>query len=122
MDNETKKSRVERPNIQIGTRLWRKYHWGGAYTVVGETSRSWLMRYDGQPEYDKSDKVPKASLPDEWFPDERDWQDWCFDKAHRNSIVRMIAQEWESPVDGAMLRKVADLIGWKEPEQKGGPR
>lgn len=104
--------KAERPDIKIGTRLWRKHH-SSPLTVVGETSRSWLVRFDGQMTWQESAKIPKCKLPEGWTLDEQEWLDQMFADKHQYKIANAVIN-----IDPVTLRKIADLIGWKPEEEK----
>ena len=92
--------------IGIGTNLWKKYG-TSKYTVTGETSRSWLVRFKGQAAWEDSIKLPKAKFPDEWFLDEREWRRFEFAKDHRYAIAKCIERAGTDVVIA-----VAKLIGF----------
>lgn len=110
--------KLERPNIQIGTKLWHRRHSPGPYTVTGETSRSWLVRHPDQPTWQESTKIPKARLPEDWTLSEQTWIDWKFAQNHANEISYAV----QGIRDGALLRKIAGLIGYKEDDAQPGAR
>jgi hypothetical protein len=99
-----------RPDLKIGSKLWNKWHIE-SYTVVEQTSRSWLVRRDGQGLWEECTKIPKNKLPDDWFLDEKEWRDWKWWKKNHYRIGEF-AGSFATP---AQLRQIADLVGWKEP-------
>lgn len=80
---------------------WRKRK------VVGETSRSWVLEY--------GTKVPKKNPHWGFLFSETELDEWCWDKENRYKITVWIN---DRAVNTATLRKVADLIGYRE----GGSR
>ncbi len=77
--------------------------------ITGETSRSWIIgRYRM--------KVNKKTLDGMYISQEQiDLKCWAND--HKYGVVRMI----EYSTDGAMIKAVADLIGYKDaPRGAGG--
>lgn len=100
--------------LKVGDTIWNQS--GHPLKIVGETARSWLMELDN--EWSKQVKAPKKAPPltlwMQWFYTEEDRDKVLFARAHRHSISRAV----EAVTDGDVLRKIAVLIGWKEPEPK----
>lgn len=99
-------AKTERPDIKIGDRIFRLYS-QNVYRVVGETTRSWLIRFDGQYNWMPSTKIPKCGLPEGWVLSEQAWQDHQFAVEHRYRIAQALQRA--SP---EQIRKVAALIGY----------
>lgn len=71
--------------------------------IVGETSRSWILR-----RYNK--KVPKATLEGIYTPQQADEQSWVQEHRHRIADAICFVR------DVGTLKKVAELVGYKEPD------
>lgn len=91
---------------------WRDLRWQKAQ-IVGETSRSWLI--DGYPEkLPKNGKVATGEFAGcgyRYAPAEIAEKD-MWDYTNRERITKLLGDT--SAVDTDMLRKVADLLGYKE--------
>lgn len=101
-------SKPKRPPIRIGTKLWRRYN-SLTHVVAGETSRSWLLTWDGRDAWIPMVKLRKRKLPDGWMLDEQEWIDWKFAAKHARTIARVVER-----ATGSQLRQIAEIIGWKE--------
>ncbi len=104
--------KTERPSIEIGTKLW-KTHDTRTYTVVGETSRSWLVRGEKWANWAESGKVAKAKLPEGWMLDEQEHKDWWWHATHLYHVSRSV--ERATP---QQLRQIAALIGYDEEKKQ----
>ena len=84
--------------------------------IIGETKRSWLIKPDA--DWQEPIKLPKKHINrgcgrPQWFWDkaERDAEVWA--DGNFNAIKRALG-EYSRGVDAATLRKIADLIGYKD--------
>lgn len=100
--------------IKIGDIIWTSS--GNPKRIVGETSRSWLL--ETEYEWQDNPKVPKkqapASLYPNWFYSQEEMDSAMFARAHRHSI----ANDVSFLSDGALLRKIGEMIGWKPKEER----
>lgn len=97
--------------MKVGDTIWDST--GTAYEIKSETSRSWLV---WKFEWAKL-KVPKRYIPENDY-----WPRWFFDKDHMDRVLfarkhRYAISKAVERLDGAMMFKVAELIGWT-PEAK----
>jgi len=89
---------------------------GEPVTITGETSQTWILG--------KHHKVKKAILRETgrdsgindaqlfaWRQDALDFSYWS-----RNRY--QIAKAVENHPDGGLLRKIAEMVGWEEPDDK----
>lgn len=105
-----------RPDIQIGTKIYYSYD-TRTWIVVGETSRSWLVKPEGSPAptpWNPAKKLPKTKLPQYWTFVEQEWLDSWFVSKHKHKIIRHL--EYQSTP--TQIRQIAALIGY-EPEENG---
>ena len=90
-------------------RIWDR---NGERKIIGETRVSWLVHPEttwGEPI--KVKKKNPNNNPDwpQWFFDEESREMFAWWVRHRHSVPRAVER-----LDAATLRKVADLIGYKE--------
>jgi hypothetical protein len=85
--------------------------WMGMFverTIIGETSRSWLVGPESHPA-----KAPKKGPHPGFAFSKQEAEDYCYGHASW-----MIAAEVQRLNDPAILRQIAALIGWTPPESK----
>ena len=103
---------TDKLNITIGMTIYR-IHSREFYTVAGETSRSWLLRRDGQRSWEADTEIPKRELPGGWTLSRSEWEDAEFAINHRWKIRDCVLR-----VTPQQLRQIADIIGYKaEPDK-----
>ena len=116
--------------MKVGDKIWRmnqnrrrysasnrgapiyREHWE-QLTISGETSRSWIV---GEHKWSQH-KVPKKGEHHGWAFSEQEVVDDVWANANRYPIVRAVER-----LEGAMLRKVATLIGHKDISEEPAPR
>ena len=110
--------------LKVGDTIWRfdgsrriyndknagpiyREHW--VETVIqGETSRSWLVGMF------RTYKVPKKGPHPGWAFSQKEVDDDCWVRCNRYKIEKSVAMVSNADV----LRKVAELIGWKEGDER----
>lgn len=100
--------------LKVGDTIWDFD--GKPRVIVGETSKSWLL--ESQQKWLAQPKVPKkypelGKMWSQWFFEAEVRDATMFLREHRYSVQRAVA----AIDDGMLLRKVADLVGWKEPNK-----
>lgn len=91
-------------------------HWT-TLVIVGETAQSWLIGWNPRHPLHKAWKLSKkdptrAKLQNRWYRIETSQQAVdadCWAHEHRYAIARIV----QSVVDGEMLRRIVDLIGYQ---------
>lgn len=83
-----------------GSPIYRKY-WHET-KITGESARSWITAYG---------KVPKRGPHPKWAFTAAEVDDDCWMRDHRYKITRMVES-----CDLPALRKVAEIVGYKETE------
>ena len=85
-----------------GTAIYRE-HWR-KHEIVGETSRSWVTKW--------GNKVPKRNYLHRLYCfSEQELDERCYVHENRYRISDLVRREWNYE----RLRKIAELIGYKEP-------
>jgi hypothetical protein len=93
--------------------VWHK-HWT-EWKVVGETSRSWIVlpaRWGiNDPTHKSARKIPKKGTHQDWCQSEKEIVEraWAHDHKYK------IADRVQRLADPAILRKVAELVGYEPP-------
>lgn len=86
---------------RFGRPIYRS-HWRPC-KVTNETTRSWVTEFH--------EKAPKRGVHPGWAFTEEEVDDDVWQNSHRYSVQEAIRK-----IDVPTLRKVAALIGWKEPQ------
>jgi hypothetical protein len=106
-----------RPNLQIGSHIWRKYESkrrrrdDGCWEIVGQTRSSWLAQKTGVLASGHEEHIAKAGpLPDVWLITEQEWIDWTWANRHRHAVI----MHAEIRLTTVQLRQIAEWTGYKE--------
>ena len=99
----------------IGDKIWR-YGYRTPYIIHGETSRSWICRNEDSGDWLPPVKIPKKLPEDRYTLDSHKWELSQFARTHAYSIARKVESLGCFPIhpeDGELLRRIAEMIGWK---------
>ena len=107
-------------DLKVGDKIWEKWDIKSFHQIIGETSRSWIVRSDYEVKrygthienWHKDTKLQKSNQPKDWFLTEKESLDLLWARKNCYRIGKLV-----QTLEPERLRKVAEIIGYVEEEK-----